>query len=168
MSGKKRNQRTTMAATGAGRRARQVAAQVKPAAAQIKPLAQSTGAAAMRGVRTTRAWAAPRVERTGQVLQHNVAPKVSAWLSMAARRLEPAKPRGARWRKLAGISALTAAAGAAGAGGAGAIAGNRKRPASAPRAAEAAGGMVAPATAASDGQATAGTDADVDGQVRSS
>jgi len=152
-----------MAATGAGRRARQVAAQVKPAAAQIKPLAQSTGAAAMRGVRTTRAWAAPRVERTGQVLQHNVAPKVSAWLSMAARRLEPAKPRGARWRKLAGISALTAAAGAAVA-----IVRNRKKPDSVTPAAEADAGIVAPATAASDGQATAGTDADVDGQVRSS
>lgn len=152
-----------MAATGAGRRARQVAAQVKPAAAQIKPLAQSTGAAARRGVRTTRAWAAPRVERTGQVLQHNVAPKVSAWLSMAARRLEPAKPRSARWRKLAGISALTAAAGAAAA-----FARNRMKPDSITPAAEMDAGGVAPAAATSDGQATASTDADVDGQVRSS
>jgi hypothetical protein len=163
MSGKKRNQRATMAATGAGRRARRVAAQVKPAAAQIKPLAQSTGAAAIRGVRTTRAWAAPRVERTGLVLQHNVAPKVSAWLSMAARRLEPAQPRRARWRKLAGISALTAAAGAAVA-----FARNRKKPDSVTPAAETDAGNVAPAAATSDGQATASTDADVDGQVRSS
>ena len=90
MSRKKTNQRTRMAATGAGRRARRVAAQVKPAAAQIKPLAQSAAAAATRRVRTTRAWAAPQVERTGLVVQHNVAPKVSAWLSVAARRLEPA------------------------------------------------------------------------------
>jgi hypothetical protein len=152
-----------MAATGAGRRARRVAAQVKPAAAQIKPLAQSTGAAAIRGVRTTRAWAAPRVERTGLVLQHNVAPKVSAWLSMAARRLEPAQPRRARWPKLAGISALTAAAGAAVA-----FARNRKKPDSVTPAAETDAGNVAPAAATSDGQATASTDADVDGQVRSS
>src|SRR5215470_299516 len=163
MSRKKRNQRATMAATGAGRRARQVAAQVKPAAAQIKPLAQSTGAAAIRGVRTTRAWAAPRVERTGQVLQHDVAPKVSAWLSTAARRLEPAKPRRARWRKLAGISALTAAAGAAVA-----FARNRMKPDSVTPAAETDAGDVAPAAATSDGQATASTDADVNGQVRSS
>ena len=164
MSGKKRNQGATMAATGAGRRARQVAAQVKPAAAQIKPLAQSTGAAAIRGVRTTRAWAAPRVERTGMVLQHTVAPKVSAWLSMAARRLEPAKPRSARWRKLAGISVLTAAAGAAVA-----FARNRnKKPDSVTPAAETDAGDVAPAAATSDGQATASTDADVNGQVRSS
>ena len=113
MSRQKRDQRATMAATGAGRRARRVAAQVKPAAAQIKPLAHSTRAAAARRVRTTRAWAAPRVERTGLVLQHSVAPKVSAWLSVAARRLEPARPQHARWRKVAGLSVLAAAAGAA-------------------------------------------------------
>jgi hypothetical protein len=110
MSRKKRNERAKMAATGAGRRA---AAQAKPVAAQTKPLAQSTGAAAIRRVRKTRAWAAPRVERTGQVLQHNVAPKVSAWLSSAARRLEPTKPQRPHWRKLAGLSVLTAAAAAA-------------------------------------------------------
>ena len=152
-----------MAATGARRRARQVAAQVKPAAAQIKPLAQSTGAAAKRGVRTTRAWAAPRVERTGLVLQHNVAPKVSAWLSMAARRLEPAKPPRQRWRKLAGLSGLAAAAAA---GAAAVLVRNRQKPDSAPPAAATDAGNVAPGTTASDGQASASTGAD--GQVRTS
>src|SRR6266550_1715763 len=100
MSRKKRNHSARVAATCAGRRARRaaaqvkpVAAQVKPVAAQMKPLAQTTGAAAIRRVRRTRAWAAPRVERTGQVLQDSVAPTVSAWLSLAARRLEPAKPQ---------------------------------------------------------------------------
>ena len=160
MSRKKRNHRARMAATGAGRRARRVAAQVKPGAAQIKPLAQSAGAAATRRVRTTRAWAAPRVERTGLVLQHSVAPKVSAWLSLAARRLEPAKPRRARWRKLAGVSVLTAAAGAAVA-----FARNRKKPDSTTSVAETGGGHVAPAAATSDGQAMASADADVNGQV---
>jgi hypothetical protein len=163
MSRKKRNQRARMAATGAGRRARQVAVQVKPIAVHIKPLAQSTAAAAIRRVRQTRAWAAPRVERTGLVLQHNVAPKVSAWLSLAARRLEPAKPRRARWRKLAGISALTAAAGAAAA-----LARNRKKPDSITPMAETDTGNVAPAAATSDGQAMASADADVNGQVRTS
>ena len=152
-----------MAATGAGRRARRVAAQVKPAAAQIKPLAQSTGAAAIRGVRTTRAWAAPRVERTGQVLQHDVAPKVSAWLSTAARRLEPAKPRRARWRKLVGISALTAAAGAAAA-----LARNRMKKDSTTPVTDTDPGDAAPAAATDDGQAMASADAEVDGQVRTS
>jgi hypothetical protein len=152
-----------MAATGAGRRARRVAAQVKPVAAQIKPLAQSTGAAAIRGVRKTRAWAAPRAEHTGLVLQHNVAPKVSAWLSSAARRLEPAKPQHARWRKLADISVLTAAAGAAAA-----FARNRKKPDSMTPVAETDTGNAAPAAATSDAQAMASADADVNGQVRTS
>jgi hypothetical protein len=163
MSGKKRNPRARMAATGAGRRARRVADQVKPAAAHIKPLAQSAGAAALRRVRTTRAWAAPRVESTGLVLQHNVAPKISAWLSSAARRLEPAKPQRARWRKAVGISVLTAAAGAAVA-----FARNRKKPDSVTSVAETDAGHVAPAAATSDGQAMASADADVNGQVRTS
>jgi hypothetical protein len=152
-----------MAATGAARRAHRVAAQVKPAAANIKPLAQSTRAAAIRRVRKTRAWAAPRLERTGLVLQHNLAPKVSAWLSLAARRIEPAKPRHARWRKLAGISVVTAAAGAAAA-----LARNRKKPGSITSAAETDAGHVAPAAATSDGQAMASADADVNGQVPTS
>ena len=151
MSRKKTNQKATMAATSAGRRARRAAAQVKPVTAQMKPLAQSAGAAAIRRVRRTRSWAAPRVERTGQVLQDSVAPKVSAWLSLAARRLEPAKPRRARWRKLAGLSVLTAAAGAAAA-----FARNRKKPDSRTSVAETDAGNVAPAAAASDGQAMAG------------
>jgi hypothetical protein len=165
MSRKKRNQQAKMAATSAGRRARRAAAQVKPVAAQVKPLAQTTGAAAIRRVRRTRAWAAPRVERTGQVLQDSVAPKVSAWLSVAARRLEPAKPQRPRWRKLAGISVLAAAAGAAVG-----FARNRKKPDSLTSVAEADAGNVAPTAAMSDGQAMGSTDADADvnGQVRTS
>ena len=62
-------------------RVRQAAAHLQPAAAKAKPLAGSTGAAAKRGVHRTRAWAAPRVEHTGQVLEDSVAPKVSSLLS---------------------------------------------------------------------------------------
>ena len=165
MSRSRRNHRATMAASGAGRRVRRVAAQVQPAAAQMKPFAQRAGAAAKRRVRRTRAWAAPRVERSGQVLQDSVAPTVSAWLSTAARRLEPAKLRRPRWRKLAGFSVLAAAAGAGAA-----LVRNRKKPDSATTAAATDAGNVAPATAMSDGQAMAstGADADADGQVRTS
>jgi hypothetical protein len=163
MSRLKRNHRATVAASGAGRRVRRVAAQVKPAAAQMKPFAQRTGAAAKRRVRRTRAWAAPRVERTGLVLQDSVAPTVSAWLSTAARRLEPAKPHRPRWRKLAGFSVLAAAAGAAAA-----LVRKRKKPDAATPAAAMDAGNVAPATTMSDGQATASTGADADGQVRTS
>jgi hypothetical protein len=48
----------------------------------------------------------------GQVLQDGAAPKVSALLSRAARRLEPATPPRRRRRKLGGIFML-AGAGAA-------------------------------------------------------
>jgi hypothetical protein len=82
------------------------------AVAQAKPLARGTAVAASRRVRRTRAWAAPRVERSAQVLQDTVAPRISAALSSAAHRLEPARPRRGRWRKLGGVSMLTAAASA--------------------------------------------------------
>jgi len=163
MSRLKRNHKATTADSSAGRRVRRMAAQVKPAAAQMKPFAQRAGAATKRGVHTTRAWAAPQVERTGQVLQDSVAPKVSAWLSAAARRLEPAKPP-SRWRKVAGISALAAAA----AGAAAALVNNRKKPDSAAPAAATDAASAAPGTAKSDGQATPSTGADADGQVRTS
>ena len=84
-------------------------------------------------------------------------------MSSAGRRLEPAKPRRARWRKLAGVSVLTAAAGAAVA-----FARNRKKPDSTTSVAETDGANVAPAAATSDGQAMASADADVNGQVRTS
>jgi hypothetical protein len=92
--------------------ARQAAAQLKPAAERAKPLARSTGQAARRQILRTRAWAAPQVEHSGQVLQDTVAPKVSAALSSAAKRIDPAQPRYRRWKKPAGFATLTAAGGA--------------------------------------------------------
>jgi len=93
--------------------ARQAAAQLKPAAARARPLARSTGAAARRQLLRGRAWAAPQVERSSKVLQDTVAPKVSALLSSAARKLDPTQPRQRRWRKPASVATLTAAGGAA-------------------------------------------------------
>jgi hypothetical protein len=97
--------------------AAQLTAQVKPVAAQltaqVKPVAKSAGAATRRGIYRTRAWAAPRVERSGQLLEDTVAPKVSALLSEAAQRIEPVKPRRGRLRKVIGLSLLAAAAASA-------------------------------------------------------
>src|SRR5579859_7882879 len=103
MSGNKR--------TEAWGRTRKAADQM---AAQMKPLAKSSGQAARRQLFRTRAWAAPRVERTGKVLEDTVAPKVSSMLSSAAERLDPARPKRGRWRLPVGIAtAVTAAASAA-------------------------------------------------------
>ena len=82
-------------------RARQAAQDAKPVVAQVKPLASDTKDAAARGLLKARAWAAPQVEHTGQVLQDSVAPKVAAALTSTAQRLEPDKAAphaaGARW-----------------------------------------------------------------------
>lgn len=81
-------------------------------AARLQPAARSTGVAAKRGMHRTRAWAAPQIERTGQVLQDRVAPKASSMLTSAAERLEPRQSRPTRWLKLAAIPVLTAGASA--------------------------------------------------------
>ena len=143
------------AGTAALDRARQVAA-------QVKPHASSARAAAGRGVHRTRALAAPQVERAGQTLEDSVAPKVSAMLSSAARRLEPPEPRRRRWRKLAGISLLAAAASAVAA----VVRGRAKPDLTAP--AETDTDSAAPAAIMRDGKARTSTDPDVDRQVRTS
>ncbi|HEX5189983.1 MAG TPA: hypothetical protein VFW16_10600 [Streptosporangiaceae bacterium] len=142
--------------------ARQAAAQVTTAAERAKPLAKSTSEAARRGFLRGRAWAAPQVERSGQVLQDTVAPKVSAVLSEAARRIDPAQPRYRNWRKPVGLATLTATVTAA-AGAVAAFLRNRSRP----------GGAIASAAdqakAARNGQPTTGlgADSEVDSQVKS-
>jgi len=165
MSRKGRNDEPGTKASGPWDRPRQAAAQVKPAAAQLKPLARSTAAAARRRVHKTRAWAAPQVEHAGQVLQDSVAPRVSALLSAAARRLEPAKPPRRRWRKLAGVAMVAAAAGAVAA-----VVRNRGKPKITTSAAEAGADDVTPAAEMRDGQGRTSADAgaDVSGPVRTS
>jgi hypothetical protein len=138
---------------------RQAAAQLQPAAAKVKPLAGSTGAAAKRSAYRTRAWVAPRVEHTGQVLEDSVAPKVSALLSAAAQRLEPDKPQNRRWRTPIAIAAVTAAALAAAA-----IVRNRRKPDSTAPAGSA--DDVASVAEMGGGQASTSTDADADADVK--
>jgi hypothetical protein len=92
--------------------ARQAAAQLKPAAERAKPLAKNTGEAARRQLLKTRAWVAPQVKRSGQALQDTVAPKLSAMLASAAKRIDPSQPRHRRWKKPVGLATLTAASGA--------------------------------------------------------
>jgi hypothetical protein len=105
MSGKKR--------TEAWDRTVKAADQLKPMAEQMKPLAKNTGQAARRSILRSRAWAAPRLERTGKVLEDTVAPKVSAALSSAAERIDPAKARRGRWKLPVGLLAAAAAAASA-------------------------------------------------------
>jgi hypothetical protein len=132
---------------------------VRQAAARVKPF--TSGARAGGGyVHRARAWAAPHVERAGKALENSVAPKVSAMLSSAAQRIEPAKPRRRRWRKLAGISLTTAASGAVAA-----VVRNRAKPDQNPPG-EADTDSAAPAAKMRDENARTSADAGVDRQVR--
>jgi len=103
----------TAAATQIWQRARQTAQDAKPVVAQVKPMASDAKAAASRGLYNARVWAAPQVDRTGQVLQDTVAPKVAAALHTSAQRLNPDKPKRNGWLIAAGISAVLAVAAAA-------------------------------------------------------
>jgi hypothetical protein len=82
--------------------------QARRAATQATPLARSARETAQQSVHDARAWAAPRVERSGHAVVERVAPKVSDMLVATARRLEPATPiRRRRWPKaLAGMVML--------------------------------------------------------------
>jgi hypothetical protein len=91
---------------------------IRHALTQAGPLATNTTEAVRQGMTRSRAWAAPQVERTGQFLQHVAAPKVSAALSSAAQKIEPAQPSRRRWSKWAGAGLLAAVGAAATAAGA--------------------------------------------------
>jgi hypothetical protein len=94
--------------------ARQATEAAKPVAAQVKPLASDARQAASRGVYNARAWAAPQIHRSGEVLQDTVAPKVVAALHSSAEKLDPGEPPHRGWRKgAAAISIVLAAAAAA-------------------------------------------------------
>jgi hypothetical protein len=110
MSRNTRHYQTPSAPTSTWHRARRAAAQLQRAAAQIKPPARTAGAAARHRANKARAWAAPQVERAGQVLQDSIAPKTSALLHAAASRIDPGRPGRQRGRKLVGASAIVAAA----------------------------------------------------------
>ncbi len=147
--------------------AAQIAAQVKPVAAQVaaqvKPTARSAGEATRRGLHRSRAWAAPQVERSGQVLEEMVAPKVSAALSAAAQRIEPPKPKRQRqrWRTVVGLSLLAAAAAAAAA-----ALRRRQQPDLWAPTAETGPDTTATAAQPPTAQPAASTDAEVNSQVR--
>ncbi len=104
-------------------RARSARATARMKASQAAPLAKSAGAAVRQGadevaararprVRRARAWAAPRVDRTGKAVQEKVAPQVSDMLAKAARRLDPAPEPRRRSRRARRITLFTAAASA--------------------------------------------------------
>jgi hypothetical protein len=87
--------------------------QAEEAASRVAPMAASARVTARQGMRSARTWTAPRLHRTGQALEKRVAPRISAMLGAAARRIEPPRKR-RLWPFLtAGVVTAAAAAGAA-------------------------------------------------------
>jgi len=128
-------------------------------AARLRPLASSTGTAAEQAVHKTRAWLAPQAEHAGRAVQQTIAPKVSAALSSAARRIDPKTPSRRRWSKRAGLAGLGAAA-----AGIATVIRNRAQPQAAN---ESGAGDLAPAEAA-DEPGEPGEPTKINRQVRTS
>jgi hypothetical protein len=113
VTSRKARARRAVGAASAGRRGRRAAASAarrgRRAAAQAAPLASSAAEIGRRGLYRARVWTAPRLDRTGQALEYQVAPKVAAMLSATARRIEPVRPKRRRWPLVA--AGVIAAAG---------------------------------------------------------
>jgi hypothetical protein len=87
--------------------------QASDAASRVAPIAASARVTARQGMRSARNWTAPRLDRTGQVLEKRVAPRISAMLGAAARKVEPQRKRRVWPFLTAGFVTAAAAAGAA-------------------------------------------------------
>ncbi len=106
-------------------RARKIAMQASKLADRAAPMTKSAAKTARQGAGSAATWARPRVGRVrawmaaravrGSVsVQETVAPRVSAMFAVAARKLDPPKPRSRRFPKvLAGTALLAAGAAAA-------------------------------------------------------
>jgi hypothetical protein len=97
----------------AAKAGRQASRQARQAAKQVAPLTSTAKVTARERAHRMRAWAAPRLESTGHTLEERVAPKMSAMMSSAAKRIDPDPGKRRRWPFLmAGLVALAAAVGA--------------------------------------------------------
>ena len=106
------------------RRARRIATQASKLADQARPMTEAVSARAMRGAGTAagwarphvlraRAWMAVRASRGGVVVQDTLAPRVSAMMAAAAKKLDPPKQSRRLPKVLAGMALLAAGAAAA-------------------------------------------------------
>jgi len=117
-SAKRRAGATSAGARRRGRRAGRAVAQARAGSAkagsrrraQARPMAAGARTAARTGIHHARTWAAPRLERTGHTLEEQVAPRMAAMLSAAARRIEPVPPRRRRRWPVLAAGLVTAAA----------------------------------------------------------
>lgn len=108
------------------RRAKKIAMQASKLADEARPMTETATKNAKRGADAAAEWARPRVDRSrawmalraarGSVaVEKTVAPRVSAMMATAAKKLDPPKRRRRLPKILAGVVLLAAGAAAAGA-----------------------------------------------------
>ncbi|MDH2425672.1 DUF5324 family protein [Sphaerisporangium sp. TRM90804] len=81
-------------------------------AEQVRPVANTAREAAAHRIEDARIWAAPRLDRAAHSVEEQIAPKVSAFLSQAAERIDPSPTvnRRGRWSTFALLAGFTACA----------------------------------------------------------
>ncbi|GAA5047277.1 hypothetical protein GCM10023259_021800 [Thermocatellispora tengchongensis] len=79
---------------------------------RVGPMASDARDMAAERIVNARSWAAPRLDRAAHTVEEQLAPRVSAMLADAARRIDPKPVRSRRWPMLVLLSGL--ALGAAG------------------------------------------------------
>ncbi|MCG5219660.1 DUF5324 family protein [Streptosporangium sp. KLBMP 9127] len=76
------------------------------AADQVGPMADNARDAAAHRMSDARIWAAPRLDRAAHSVEDELAPKVSAFLADAARRMDPKPAKSRRWPMMVLICGL--------------------------------------------------------------
>lgn len=75
----------------------QVKTQVEHAAEIAGPMAEEARDIAATRLVDARSWAAPRLDRAAHSIEDDLAPKISAFLSETAKRVDPSPARSRRW-----------------------------------------------------------------------
>jgi hypothetical protein len=79
---------------------------------QVRPVASSAREVAAHRIEDARIWVAPRLDRAAHSVEEQIAPKVSAFLSQAAEKMDPSPSlrRRGRWSTIAMLAGFTACA----------------------------------------------------------
>jgi ferric-dicitrate binding protein FerR (iron transport regulator) len=87
-------------------------AQAIRTADQVRPVASTAREVAAHRIEDARVWAAPKLDRAAHSVEEQLAPKVSALLSQAAEKIDPAPSvrRRGRWSTIALLAGFAACA----------------------------------------------------------
>ncbi|MBO3746023.1 hypothetical protein J5X84_08095 [Streptosporangiaceae bacterium NEAU-GS5] len=84
--------------------------QAGKAAERVGPMASNAREVAAHKVIDARIWAAPKLDQAAHSVEDQLAPRVSAFLTQAAQRVDPAPARSRKWPIIAMLCGLVAGA----------------------------------------------------------